>query len=314
MTLRRIASTILLPLAVLLALVLPALLLADRLPNPLATHWSGGGDPNDSTDATVFVGAIGLLWLAAWACLAPGARRAERQFLLPWVLGLGGFLVGIVTLTVVANVDAATWRAADDLPLVTAFVGPVGSALLLAAAGVGLERRFPPAAPVPATTAPSTTHLQPGERFFWSGGARAAWWFSVALGLVGVLCGAAAFFSGAPTVVLLLLAIALPLLALWSSRTRLTVSPAGVRAQLGARYPRRVVPVASITGAEAIDVIPTHWGGWGWRMTPKATALIVRRGEGVRLRLTSGRDLVVTVDDAATAASLINDLRGRAEG
>lgn len=294
--------------------MLPALLLADRLPSSLATHWSGGGRPDGSTDATVFVGVIGVLWLAAWASLVPGARRAERQSLVPWVLGLGGFLVGVVTLTVVANVDAATWQAADDLPLAWAFVGPAGMALLLAAAGIGLERGFPPAVTTPAVTASSTTHLQPDERFFWSGGARAAWWFPVALGLVGVLCGAAAFFSGAPTVVLLVLAVALPLLALWSSRTRLTVSPAGVRAQLGARYPRRMVPVASIAGAEAIDVVPLHWGGWGWRMTPKATALIVRGGEGVRLQLTTGRDLVVTVDDAATAASLINDLRRRADG
>lgn len=314
MTLRRVASTILLPLAVLLAIVLPVLLLADRLPSPLATHWSGGGRPDGSSNGTVFVGVIAVLWLAAWASLLPGARRRERQLLAPWVLGLGGFFVGIVTLTVVANLDAPSWQAADDLPLVVAFLGPGALALLLAAAGIGLERSVPPAATADAVTAPSTTHLQPGERFFWSGDARAAWWFPAGLGLLGVLFGAAAFFSGAPTAVLLPIAVALPLLALWASRTRLTVSPTGVRAQLGARYPRRVVPVSTIVGAEAIDVVPLHWGGWGWRLTPKGTALIVRSGEGVRMRLTSGRDLVVTVDDAATAASLINDLRGRADG
>lgn len=311
MTFRRVVSTIVLPLAVLAAIVLPAVLLADRLPSPLATHWSGGGEPNGSTDGGVFVGATAALWLAVWATLLPRVRRRERQFAVPWALGLGGFLVGIVTLTVVVNLDAPTWSAADDLPLVLAFVGPTAAALLLAGAGLTLEQSFPPASTAGSVTAPSTTHLQPGERFFWSGGARSAWWFPLALGVVGVLCGAAAFVGGAPTVLLLVLAVALPLLALWSSRTRLTVSPDGVQARLGARYPRRVVPVASIVGAEAIDVIPLQWGGWGWRMTPKATALIVRRGEGVRLRLTSGRDLVVTVDDAATAASLINDLRGR---
>src|SRR5690606_16094074 len=120
--------------------------------------------------------------------------RAERQVLLPWVLGLGGFLVGIVALTAVANLDAATWAAADDLPLVVAFVGPIGLALVLAAVGLALERSFPPVSSVGPAAAPSTTHLQPGERFFWSGGAQASWWFPVTLGVVGVLSGAAAFF------------------------------------------------------------------------------------------------------------------------
>ncbi|MBF6620705.1 MAG: hypothetical protein ITG02_10815 [Patulibacter sp.] len=313
MTPRRIVSAFVLPPAILAVIVLPAALLRDRLPETLATHWSGSG-PDGSTNGVVFVGAVVAIWLAAWASLVVGARRAERQFHAPWVLGLGGFLAGIVSLTVVANLDAAAWSAADDLPLAAAFA-PIAAGLLLAGAGVLLERSAPVTVGVGAMTAArSTTALRPDERFYWSGSAHAAWWFPVVVSATGIAVAASAFLTGAPTALLLAIGVVLPVLALWTSRTRLTVTPAGVHAHMGARFPRRAVSVAAIDGAEAIDVVPLRWGGWGWRITPKATALIVRRGEGVRLRLTTGRDLVVTVDDATTAASLINDLRGRATG
>lgn len=305
MTSRRVVSTILLPAALLVAIVLPALLLRDRLPSPLATHWSGSG-PDGSTDGSVFFGVSAAVWIVAWASLLFGARRPVRQFHAPWVLGFGGFLAGIVGLTVLANLDVPEWSAADDLSL-AAMVAPVALALALAGVTALLERAVPVdvVAPIPA---PSTTGLRPGERFYWSGSTQAAWWFPPAVSAIGVASASAAFVTGAPTVLLLALGVLLPLLALLTSRANLTVTPAGVTARLNARYPRRAVPVAAIAGAEAIDVVPLRWGGWGWRVTPKATALIVRRGEGVRLRLSSGRDLVVTVDDAATAASLINDL------
>lgn len=310
MTPRRVVSTIVLPTAMLLAIVLPALVMQDRLPGRIATHWNGSGAPDGSANGVLFVAVFTAVWLAAWASLLPGARRRERQFHAPWVLGLGGFLVGIVGLTINANVDAAQWSAAEHLSLV-AVVAPVVLALLLAALGFVLERDVPAGATEHLTPTPSTTGLRPGERFFWSGGAQASWWFPAGVSALGVATAALAFVSGAPTVLMLIIGIALPVLALFTSRTRLTVTPAGVQAQMGARYPRRIVPASSIVGADAIDVVPLQWGGWGWRMTPKATALIVRRGEGVRLQLTTGRDLVITVDDATTAASLINDLRDR---
>ncbi len=312
MTPRRVATTILLPLAVLIAIVLPALLLADRLPSPLATHWNGSGQPDGRTDGGIFFGVIVAVWLGAWAALLLGARRDERQFAAPWVLGLGGFLVGIAGLTVIANLDAAAWADADELSLLAA-LGPISLALLLVAIAWRLEWSVPVSPVVRPSSPPSTTTLQPGERFFWSGSAQASWWFPVALGVIGMTSAAAAFLSGAPTALLLAIGVAVPLLALWTSRTRLTVTPAGVQARLGARIPRRIVPVETIVAAEAIDVVPLQWGGWGWRVTPKATGLIVRRGEGVRLQLTSGRDLVVTIDDAGTAASLINELVRRGD-
>lgn len=71
--------------------------------------------------------------------------------------------------------------------------------------------------------------------------------------------------------------------------------------------PRRRILLAHVVRAEfAPSVTPRQWGGWGYRWRPgKGMAVIVRRGEGVVLRLGDGRIFTVTVDDAETAVRII---------
>jgi hypothetical protein len=73
--------------------------------------------------------------------------------------------------------------------------------------------------------------------------------------------------------------------------------------------PRRRIPLSHVAGAEfAEHVTPRHWGGWGYRWRPeKGTAVVVRRGEGVVLRLWDGHTFTVTVDNAETAVRVIKD-------
>lgn len=53
---------------------------------------------------------------------------------------------------------------------------------------------------------------------------------------------------------------------------------------------------------------PRQWGGWGYRWRPeKGTAVIVRRGEALVLRLGDGLTFTVTVDDAESAVRVIRD-------
>ncbi|MCZ9343902.1 hypothetical protein NGM37_39775, partial [Streptomyces sp. TRM76130] len=81
--------------------------------------------------------------------------------------------------------------------------------------------------------------------------------------------------------------------------------------------PRRRIPLSHVAGAEFDPVVtPRHWGGWGYRWRPeKGTAVVVRRGEGVVLRLWDGHTFTVTVDDAESAVRVIRDrLRPRAPG
>ncbi|MFI6416078.1 hypothetical protein ACIBG6_01355 [Streptomyces sp. NPDC050842] len=73
--------------------------------------------------------------------------------------------------------------------------------------------------------------------------------------------------------------------------------------------PRCRIPLSHVVGADfAPSVTPRQWGGWGYRWRPeKGTAVIVRRGEALVLRLGDGLTFTVTVDDAESAVRVIRD-------
>ncbi|AOP47033.1 hypothetical protein [Streptomyces lydicus] len=72
--------------------------------------------------------------------------------------------------------------------------------------------------------------------------------------------------------------------------------------------PRRRIPLDTVVGADfAPQVTPRHWGGWGYRWRPEqGTAVVVRRGEGLVLRLGDGRTFTITVDDAEDGVRAIH--------
>ncbi|MEU6065434.1 MULTISPECIES: hypothetical protein [Streptomyces] len=81
--------------------------------------------------------------------------------------------------------------------------------------------------------------------------------------------------------------------------------------------PRRRIPLDQVAGAEFAPIVtPRNWGGWGYRWRPeKGTAVVVRRGEGVVLRLWDGHTFTITVDNAESAVVAIRDrLRSIATG
>ncbi|WP_419993185.1 hypothetical protein [Streptomyces boninensis] len=73
--------------------------------------------------------------------------------------------------------------------------------------------------------------------------------------------------------------------------------------------PRRRILLRDVVGAEFLPTItPRHWGGWGYRWRPeKGTCVVVRRGEGLKVRLADDHSFTVTVDDAEDAVRAIRD-------
>ena len=69
--------------------------------------------------------------------------------------------------------------------------------------------------------------------------------------------------------------------------------------------PRWRLAPAEITEVTATDISPAVYGGYGFRLVPGATALILRGGPGLVVTRRSGRQFVVSVEDAETGAGVL---------
>ena len=77
--------------------------------------------------------------------------------------------------------------------------------------------------------------------------------------------------------------------------------------QLG--WPRQRIALDRIRAAEPFDLVPIDHEGWGYRGSLRLfgrAAVVVRAGPALRLELEGNKRFAVTVDDAETAARLIN--------
>ena len=127
---------------------------------------------------------------------------------------------------------------------------------------------------------------------------------------MGVVLAAFFFTVGLALVALPFAVIAIVLTSF--STIAVTIDSDGLHIAFGPwGIPRKRIPLNEIEAAQAIDVRPMRWGGWGYRWLPwkRATAVVLRRGPGVKLDRVGGRIFVVTVDGAPRAAAVLNDLK-----
>ena len=215
---------------------------SDRLPDPLATHFSYGGEADGFTGRAAFtaVGAALLLTLGAgWTVLV---RRGAL-----WGAWLTAGLTGtLLVLVVHDNLDAAD--PADVVSPLSHLAVAAAAGAVLALAGHALSRLVPPeehegAGPAVHPDAPRLD-LGAGELAGWSRATASA--PLTALGLLFLAGGAVAVLLGPWPLLLVALAVAVPGLAL--ARIRVSVDRHGltVRSTLTPR-PRVHVPPVSYT-------------------------------------------------------------------
>ena len=91
------------------------------------------------------------------------------------------------------------------------------------------------------------------------------------------------------------------------------VDSSGVVARSFVGLPRFRVPLTDIDHAAVVDINPLgDFGGWGIRWgTGRRFGLVLRAGSALQVVRNNGSTFVVTVDDAASAAALLNALVGR---
>ncbi|MYR46120.1 hypothetical protein [Streptomyces sp. SID5910] len=157
-------------------------------------------------------------------------------------------------------------------------------------------------------------HDNSGKRTVWYRSQYSGWMLAVGTVLAIALVTVAALVEEYRTVSLVLLTAAAAFLV--TGGIKVTVSVRGVTvASALVPFFRRTIAVDRIAHAEARWTRPMEVGGWGYRWKPGMRAVSLREGDALWLELTRGTRFVVTVDDAETAADLLNrHLPPRSEG
>ncbi|MEV5980995.1 DUF1648 domain-containing protein [Streptomyces sp. NPDC052114] len=280
----------------------------DRLPDRIATHFSGGGTADDfmSRTTALWFGAGMLAGLGLLFSVLALSAKEPTQARTAVAIGAGtaATVAYPLIVTVLANADT-TDPAGVRMPLwhlaVLVLAGLAAGALAWWLIGRGPR-------PAPAPSAPPLP-LADGEAAVWSRPMTSrALLFAAAAVVVGGAVGAV-FGSWWAGVLVLLLGLA----CVASARIRVTVDRRGLTvASTVLPRPRLALPLGRIVDAGSVQVDAMgDFGGWGYRIRPNRRGVVLRSGEALSVRTVGGREYVVTVDDSATAASLLNGLVDR---
>lgn len=146
--------------------------------------------------------------------------------------------------------------------------------------------------------------VRPGERVGWSWVLGPTWLTWVVLGMLVVQVVVAVLAPAtAPFVVM---ALALTVLC---ARVEVTVDHRGLRVVAGlVRLPIERIPLDRVERATVEEVQAGDWGGWGYRVMPGRSALVLRSGPALVVTQADGRRFAATLDTPAVPAGLLNGL------
>lgn len=295
------------------ALSAPIVILVVRLtltrntPDPLPGHWNGRGlSGTVSANAAFGWTLIVAVMTSAMTCwlLSRRPQPYMSHVLAPWLAYVGWLFATAYAEVVLLSRGHAT---AGGVSLqwwgpVLIYALPGAMALLIWVAEPPWRR------PETASKSPQQVDaidLEPGERVTWIGRASNRWLLMIAivLALSGVALLPIAWLIAIPLLVTGLLG----LIAFHAVVTR--IDSRGVHVSLGALgWPTLHVAIDDVEYATADQIDPLHWGGWGYQVSRRGPAVIVRRGPGLVLERRTKPTFAVTVDDATEAAAVVNGL------
>ena len=290
-------------------LTVAPVLVVDDLPDRLATRWDAGGTPTSSSSAGLLVGVVGVVvGLSAAALVAVAiSRRPRSPQQLPLIAGSAAVVGAVCALPIamilVANRGADDWREVAG-PAGWQIVAVVGGSLVLGALAAWAASSFPVVDDRPEPTPPLAAPT--GAQVAWSRRLSVGW--AMAASLATVAAGVVTAATGQLGLGLVVAVVGAATSVL--SRIQVFADRRGVTVTYGWwTWPRTRIPLDRIESAAAIEVLPSEWGGWGYRGSVRLfrqAAVVLRKGEGLRVDLNDGRRFVVTIDDAATAAAVLN--------
>lgn len=312
-----------------LAPVVVLLVFGDRLPLEVPRHYGPDGRPTALWPRGTSVAFVSTMTLlvgggCAAACVLlrlPLVARRMLAWTVTWVTALlSGLKVGalLLLLDTTDPMAAGSISGSATVALVAGALLGVPVAALAREAPHGRDAEGPPPPTLPrrrSDDAGDGATDADAPELTW----RSAPLTSRALILVLVLAGAtllvpAAFIGpfgeGAWLVLLSLLALG-P--AAVFARLRTHVDADGLRVR-GTGVQLLHIPIPEVAAADVVDHVDPFWefGGWGLRVDVHGrTGVVSRAGEALRVTRGDDTQVLITVDDAASAAATLNSLADR---
>lgn len=191
-----------------------------------------------------------------------------------------------------------------------------GGAALAVLAGLLTWWLLPREAPADSTIeASDRLPVKPGEVAAWTGRVELpAWFLALITGVAAVLIviGVLLLLTVTPHAWAILVAPALILTAVvTTAQFVVTAGPRGLTVRSALGWPQLRVPIADLATAGVVEVDPmSDFGGWGlrWVIGPTGKGrwgIITHRGRGLEVVRHDGRSIVITIEDAGTAAAVL---------
>lgn len=289
-----------------------------RLPDPLAIHWGISGNPDGyGTMWTPFIAT--MLCALVLPCLMSlqalkGVRRGDvgptYRFAAAAACGFSAFFAVLFAWTTGMQVDIPSWEDSPSvLPalvvaLVFAVVVGVGGWLIQPAMKAN-PVRYRKVEPI---------SLRRDERVSWIASTTMSG-LSMTLLVVAVvglgISATAAWMIGTNSTAWLLTGttVLVGIVIVTLTAFHVHVDKTGLLVHSVAGLPRFRVPLVQIAEVAVTDVNPLgEFGGVGIRKVPGKFGVVLRSGEALVVTRTNGRQFVVTVEGAESAAELLDAL------
>lgn len=311
-----VAAGLLAPLLIAAAAISIQLIVMSDVPDPVAVHWSVGGPDGfgPAWSYPLMTALVGFLLPAGLALSAlPSVRRGDSgptfRLLAATSLGLS------VLMSVLATVLLVSQRGLDDAADAPGAGWLVGAAFAAGLVAAGVAWIALPTLPNVVTRheLPAVA-LAAGERVAWMRTAAMPSALVALLAVIAVVLGLGGLWmliAGDAAAGAIMLGVAVLIGALTATMTAfaVTADDRGLRVRAAAGWPTFVVPLDDVASVAAIEVTGMgQFGGYGLRSVPGAFGVILRAGEAIEVTRSSGRRFVVTVDDAATGAAVLDAL------
>lgn len=293
------------------ALLLGAVVLAPRLGDSMASHWSADLSRPDGFSSTwgsfwAFASITAALTIVSVVTILLTHRRAVSR---TWP-AISALTAGILAVAWLAS----AWATADAPEPSEASLGARLLLLVVAVViAVPLYLLLPPTRPVldESASGPTLT-IDAGERVVWTGLASSGILGVVVLFLALLFVGSVVVAIITETSQLWITAVVFFVAGAASSflvPARLTIDRRGVRlASALFGVPLIRVRLEAIEKVATGDIIPSQWGGWGYRLSGAGVAYVGRRGPGLIITRRGGSAVAITVNDAEQACAVATAL------